>query len=96
MDGRILKSSDCFVSHRPSKVIGAVCINFDISDSRRSLENLMAVLAAASTNAIDVLKTTIFFTDMPGFRKVHAVYGKCFPSDPPVRSCVSVAAPPRG
>ena len=60
------------------------------------MENLLAVLAVAGADASDVLKTTIFLTDMADFSKVHAVYGKYFPPDPPVRSCVSVAAPPRG
>ena len=60
------------------------------------MENLMAVLAAAGTDASDVLKTTIFLTDIADFSKVHAVYAKHFPSDPPERSCVVVAALPRG
>ena len=56
----------------------------------------MVLLAAAGTDASDVLKTTFFLTDIADFSKVDAVYAKYFPSDPPVRSCVFVAAFPRG
>lgn len=64
--------------------------------TRRCLENLVAVLAAAGSDAEHVLKTTIFLTDMADFSRVNAVYATYFPSDPPARSCVAVAALPRG
>lgn len=63
---------------------------------RRCLENLMAVLAAAGSEAGLVLKTTIFLTDISDFSKVNAIYAEYFPSEPPARSCVAVSALPRG
>lgn len=63
---------------------------------RRCLDNLMAVLAAAGSEAGLVLKTTIFLTNMTDFSKMNAIYAEYFPSEPPARSCVAVSALPRG
>ena len=53
--------------------------------------------AAAGLAFGDVVKTTIFLTDMADFAAVNAVYGECFEDGPvPARSTVAVAALPRG
>ncbi|WP_035067817.1 RidA family protein [Nitratidesulfovibrio termitidis] len=66
------------------------------AQTRRSLENLAAVLAAADSGLDAVVKTTVFITDMAEFPAVNEVYATYFPTDPPARSCVAVAALPRG
>ena len=62
----------------------------------RVMENLKAVLAACRLSLADIVKTTIFLTDMADFAKVNAVYGSYFSQQPPARSTVQVAALPKG
>lgn len=62
----------------------------------RALQNMKAVLAAAGATAENVVKTTVFLTDMADFQAVNSVYAEMFSSDAPARSCVAVAALPKG
>ncbi|MFZ2039978.1 MAG: Rid family detoxifying hydrolase, partial [Desulfobacterales bacterium] len=62
----------------------------------RVMENLKAVLAACQLTFEDVVKTTIFLTDMADFAKVNAVYGGYFTQLPPARATVQVVALPKG
>jgi 2-iminobutanoate/2-iminopropanoate deaminase len=64
--------------------------------ARQVLHNLQAVLQAAGASLRDVVKTTIFLTDLGQFAAVNAVYAEFFPNDPPARSTVQVSALPRG
>ncbi len=64
--------------------------------ARQVLHNLRAVLQAAGATLQDVVKTTIFLTDLGQFAAVNAVYAEFFPENPPARSTVQVAALPRG
>ncbi len=64
--------------------------------SARVMENLKAVLAAGGAGLEHVVRTTIFLADLADFAKVNEVYGRYFPSDPPARATVQVAALPRG
>ena len=64
--------------------------------TRRVMENLRAVLEAAGTNFGRVVRTTIYLTNLSDFAKVNAVYASYFPSAPPARSTVQVAALPLG
>lgn len=66
------------------------------AQTRQVMANLAAVLTAAGSNLGQVVKTTIFLTDMADFAAVNAVYGEFFPAEPPARSTVAVAALPRG
>ena len=60
------------------------------------MKNVGAVLKAGGCDFKDIVKTTIFLTDMNDFAAVNEVYGKHFPSEPPARSTVAVAALPKG
>lgn len=60
------------------------------------IKNIEAVLKAADMNFGNVVKTTIFLTNMGDFATVNEIYGKAFPANPPARSTVAVAALPRG
>jgi 2-iminobutanoate/2-iminopropanoate deaminase len=65
------------------------------AQAEQVLDNLAAVLAAAGANFADVVKTTIFLTDMADFQTVNAIYGKRFSGELPARSTVQVAALPK-
>lgn len=65
------------------------------AQTRRVLDNLVAVLRAAGSSPEQVVKTTIFLADMDDFAAVNAVYGEYFSSAPPARSTVQVARLPR-
>ena len=60
------------------------------------MSNVEAVLAAADMTFNNVVKTTIFLTDMNDFAQVNEIYASCFKQEPPARSCVAVAALPKG
>lgn len=63
--------------------------------TERVMQNLMAVLAEAGTSADKAVKTTCFLADIADFAAFNAVYGKYF-TEKPARSCVAVAALPKG
>ncbi len=60
------------------------------------MENIKQVLLAADLGFDNIVKTTIFLTDMNDFGKVNEVYGGYFKKDPPARSTVQVSALPKG
>jgi 2-iminobutanoate/2-iminopropanoate deaminase len=64
------------------------------AQTRQVMNNLAAVLAAAGTGLENVVKTTIFLTDISEFGTVNQVYGSFFGNTPPARSTVQVAALP--
>jgi 2-iminobutanoate/2-iminopropanoate deaminase len=64
-------------------------------ETRRVLQNLGEVLAAAGVDFVDVVKTTIFMVDLGEFEIVNRIYGEHFSPPYPVRSTVQVAALPR-
>ena len=66
------------------------------AQTERVMENLSAVLQAAGVTFADVVKAGIFVVDLADFAVVNEIYGKRFPSDPPARSTVQVAALPKG
>jgi 2-iminobutanoate/2-iminopropanoate deaminase len=66
------------------------------SQTEQALDNLTAVLAAAGCTLADVVKTTIFVSDLTHFQVINAVYGARFGGNPPARSTVQVAALPLG
>jgi 2-iminobutanoate/2-iminopropanoate deaminase len=66
------------------------------AETRQVLENLTAVLAAAGATWADVVRTTIYLTDLSHFSLVNRLYGERLGSPPPARTTVQVAALPRG
>ena len=63
--------------------------------TRQSLENVKAVLAAGGFTMEDVIKTTVFLKDMNDFAAMNEVYATFFTSDPPARSAVQVGKLPK-
>ncbi len=66
------------------------------AQTQQVMLNLAAVLAAARCGFADVVKSTIFLTNMGDFQAVNEVYGAHFGGHKPARSTVQVAALPRG
>ena len=63
--------------------------------TRQSLKNVEAVLAAAGLTMADVIKTTVFLKDMNDFAAMNEVYASFFSTNPPARSAVEVARLPK-
>lgn len=65
-------------------------------ETRLCLENVKAVLEAAHATKEDLVKVTVFVTDMNDFSKINEVYAEFFGDHKPARSLVQVAALPKG
>lgn len=63
--------------------------------TRQSLTNLKAVLAATGAELGNVVKTTVFLSDMNDFAEMNGVYTEFFPENSPARSAVQVARLPK-
>ncbi|TDJ57466.1 MAG: RidA family protein [Gemmatimonadetes bacterium] len=66
------------------------------AQTARVLENLAAVLAAAGSSLSQVVKTTVFLTDMADFPAMNQVYAQAFGDHKPARATVAVAGLPLG
>jgi 2-iminobutanoate/2-iminopropanoate deaminase len=66
------------------------------AQTHRIMQNLSLVLKAAGGSLADVVKTTIYLTDLTDFALVNEVYGGYFMADPPARATVQVSGLPRG
>lgn len=85
-------------------ISGQVCIdpasgnlkNKDVQEeTHQVMQNLKAILQEAGMSFSNVVKTTIFITDMNRFGEINEVYGKYFDSDFPARETVQVSALPK-
>ncbi len=63
--------------------------------TKRVMENINAVLAAAGSTMDRVVKTTVFLRDLNDFGPMNEIYGEYFQENPPARSTVQVAKLPR-
>lgn len=63
--------------------------------TQQVLENIKGVLESQKLGMEDVVKVTIFLKNIGDFNQVNEVYGTYFPSFPPARSTIGVAALPR-
>ena len=61
-----------------------------------AMRNLGAILRAAGLDYGNIVKTTIFLQDLKDFGAVNAIYESYFTGAYPARSCVQVAALPKG
>ena len=62
----------------------------------QSLKNVENILKAAGLSMKNVIKTSVFLSDLNDFAKVNEIYATFFTSPFPARSCVQVAAIPKG
>jgi 2-iminobutanoate/2-iminopropanoate deaminase len=65
------------------------------AETKQVMENIKAVLTEAGINFSNVVKTSIFLTDMQSFAHVNEVYGTYFTDQFPARETVQVAALPK-
>jgi 2-iminobutanoate/2-iminopropanoate deaminase len=65
------------------------------AQTKQALDNLAGVLKTAELTLADVVKTTVFVTDMSDFAAVNEVYLGYFDDPRPARSCVAVRELPR-
>ncbi|HEY6504976.1 MAG TPA: RidA family protein [Chitinophagaceae bacterium] len=85
-------------------ISGQICIDPKTGDLKKKdiqeethqvMRNLKAILLAAGMKFSNVVKTTIFITDMNRFSDLNEVYGKYFDGDFPARETVQVSALPK-
>jgi 2-iminobutanoate/2-iminopropanoate deaminase len=85
-------------------ISGQICIdpvtgtlkNKDIQEeTHQVMQNLKSILSEAGMNFNNVVKTTIFITDMNQFSDINDIYGRYFESDFPARETVQVSALPK-
>lgn len=67
-----------------------------VEQTRQVMANMHAVLVASGRDFSDIVKTTIYLTDLSDFATVNEIYGEFFTETPPARACVQVAALPKG
>ena len=66
-------------------------------EAKQVLKNLMAVIEAAGGNSSNVIRTTIYLTDLNDFSKVNEIYAETFCEKvSPARACVEVSSLPKG
>ena len=71
-------------------------ISSDIkSETKQVMDNIGSILTEAGVSFADIVKTTIFLTDMQNFVQVNEVYGTYFTDQFPARETVQVAALPK-
>jgi len=66
------------------------------AQTERVLENVKAILDDQKLTFANVVKSTVFMTNLADFAAMNEIYGKYFTGDFPARSTVQVAALPRG
>lgn len=70
-------------------------ISEDVSNqTKQCFENIKSILEPAGSSLFNILKTTVFLTNMDDFAAMNTVYAQYFPHEPPARSCVQVAKLP--
>ena len=93
----VLSDNMLFVSGQIALIPGTSDLaNADIaSEAHQVMKNLKAILAEAAMDFSNVVKTTIFLSDMSLFGEVNEIYGSYFMSDYPARETVSVKGLPK-
>jgi len=65
-------------------------------ETERTLENISAILKADGLSLDNIVKTTVYLTDLRYFVRMNQIYEKYFSKNKPARACVQVAALPKG
>lgn len=80
----------------PLRADGSIMEGSIGEQTEQVLINLRSVLEAADAGLDNVVKTTIYLTDLGDFETVNKIYSQYFKVDPPARATVEVAALPKG
>jgi 2-iminobutanoate/2-iminopropanoate deaminase len=67
-----------------------------VAQTKQVMQNLGAILAAEGLGFANVVKTTVYLTDLSEFARVNEAYAEYFESAPPARATIQVAALPKG
>ncbi|MDO5298709.1 MAG: Rid family detoxifying hydrolase [Clostridia bacterium] len=67
-----------------------------LAQARQVFENIVTVLGELGATTADVLKTTVYLTDIGDFAEVNKLYAEYFGPDYPARTCVEVSRLPMG
>ena len=65
-------------------------------ETEQTLKNISAILQADGLSLENVVKTTVYLSDLNHFSRMNQVYEKYFSKNKPARACVQVAALPKG
>jgi 2-iminobutanoate/2-iminopropanoate deaminase len=92
INGMVFTSGQIPLNPKTGEIVGATIEE----QTEQVMQNLKAVLAQASVGMDHVVKATCYLADLADFAAFNAVYGKYFAQNAPARSCVQVAALPKG
>lgn len=65
------------------------------AQAEQVIKNIKGLLESCGLSMDNIVKSTIFITDMNNFSLINEIYGKYFPDSPPARSCVEVKRLPK-
>jgi 2-iminobutanoate/2-iminopropanoate deaminase len=77
-----------------SKTMQLVSEDF-ATQTKKVLESVKGIIEAAGGNLGQIVKTTVFLTDMSRFQEMNEIYKSYFPEAPPARTCIGVKELPR-
>ncbi len=94
----VMQGSVCYLSGMipVDPATGALAAPDVQGQARQVFENIKTVLGELNLSMADILKTTVFLTDLNSFGAVNGIYAEYFGPDYPARSCVQVSALPMG
>jgi 2-iminobutanoate/2-iminopropanoate deaminase len=76
-------------------VTNAIITSSITAETKQVMDNVVAILTAAGYTASNIVKSTIFLSNMSHFAEVNEIYGHYFASDFPARETVAVAGLPK-
>jgi 2-iminobutanoate/2-iminopropanoate deaminase len=91
-DGMIYTAGQIALDPKTMQVVGVTAAQ----QTEQVMKNLSAILVAAGSGLGNVVKTTVFLTDMADFAAMNEVYAKHFGGHKPARSTVQAAGLPKG
>lgn len=93
VNGMVFVSGQIAIDPETNQLMGSGDIE---QQTKQVMANLEAILTAAKSSWLEVVKTTIFLKDMSHFSSVNEIYAKFFDSEnAPARACVEVARLPK-
>lgn len=94
----VIQGGTCYLSGMipVDPATGALASSEVGGQARQVFENMKTVLEEMNLSLADIVKTTVFLTDLSAFPAVNEIYASYFGPDYPARSCVQVSALPMG
>ncbi len=92
VDGLLHTAMQISLDPAPGELVGETTTEQAV----RCLENMQAIVQAAGGSMDDVVKTTVYLTDIAEFLAVNEVYAGYFGDEPPARGVLQAAALPKG